>query len=35
MIEVVWTVLPVLILVIIAIPSFRLLTLELVSPRPT
>ena len=32
MIEVVWTVLPVLILVIIAVPSFRLLTLELVIP---
>jgi cytochrome c oxidase subunit 2 len=32
LIEVVWTVLPVLILVVIAIPSFRLLTLELVVP---
>jgi cytochrome c oxidase subunit II len=31
-IEVVWTVLPVLILVVIAVPSFRLLTLELVIP---
>ena len=32
MIEVVWTVAPVLILVFIAVPSFRLLTMELVVP---
>ena len=32
MIEVVWTILPVLILVVIAIPSFRLLTKELTIP---
>jgi cytochrome c oxidase subunit II len=32
LIEVLWTVLPVLILVVIAIPSFKLLTLELVIP---
>src|SRR5579863_10124382 len=32
LIEVLWTVIPVLILVIIAIPSFKLLTLELVIP---
>ena len=33
MLEVAWTVLPVLILVIIAIPSFRLLTHQLVMPK--
>jgi cytochrome c oxidase subunit II len=32
LIEVLWTVIPVLILVFIAVPSFRLLTLELVVP---
>ena len=32
--EVAWTILPVLILVVIAIPSFRLLTHELVIPKP-
>ncbi|MDE3175713.1 MAG: cytochrome c oxidase subunit II [Pseudomonadota bacterium] len=32
MIEVLWTVLPVIILVFIAVPSFRLLTMELVVP---
>ena len=32
MIEVIWTVAPVIILVIIAVPSFRLLTMELVVP---
>ena len=32
MIEVLWTVLPVVVLVFIAVPSFRLLTLELVVP---
>jgi cytochrome c oxidase subunit 2 len=32
--EVAWTVVPVLILVIIAIPSFRLLTKQLVIPKP-
>lgn len=34
MIEVAWTVIPVLILVLIAIPSFRLLHLELNIPKP-
>lgn len=34
MIEVAWTVLPVMILVLIAIPSFRLLHLELNIPKP-
>ncbi len=34
MIEVAWTVVPVLILVAIAIPSFRLLHLELHTPEP-
>jgi cytochrome c oxidase subunit II len=34
LIEVLWTVVPVFILVIIAIPSFRLLTEELVNPTP-
>jgi cytochrome c oxidase subunit 2 len=33
MLEVAWTVIPVLILVIIAIPSFRLLKLQLVAPK--
>jgi len=32
MIEVLWTVIPVIILVFIAVPSFRLLTLQLVTP---
>jgi cytochrome c oxidase subunit II len=32
--EVAWTILPVLLLVIIAIPSFRLLTEQLVIPKP-
>ncbi len=34
LLEVVWTVIPVVILVIIAIPSFRLLYLEAVIPKP-
>lgn len=34
MLEVAWTVLPVLLLVIIAVPSFRLLTRQLVIPKP-
>jgi cytochrome c oxidase subunit 2 len=34
LIEVLWTVVPVMILVIIAVPSFRLLTEELVAPTP-
>jgi cytochrome c oxidase subunit 2 len=34
LIEVLWTIVPVLILVIIAIPSFRILTAELVAPTP-
>ena len=33
--EVIWTVVPVLILVTIAVPSFRLLFLELKCRRPT
>jgi len=33
LIEVIWTIVPVLILVFIAVPSFRLLSLELVVPR--
>ncbi len=32
--EVAWTIIPVLILVVIAIPSFRLLTMELTIPKP-
>ena len=34
MIEVAWTIVPVIILVIIAIPSFRLLTMQLTLPKP-
>ena len=34
LLEVVWTILPVLVLVVIAIPSFRLLTHQLVIPKP-
>jgi cytochrome c oxidase subunit 2 len=34
MLEVAWTIVPVLLLVIIAIPSFRLLTNQLVIPKP-
>src|SRR4051812_44609229 len=34
LLEVAWTILPVLILVAIAIPSFRLLRLQLVTPNP-
>ena len=34
LLEVAWTILPVLILVVIAVPSFRLLTHQLVIPKP-
>jgi cytochrome c oxidase subunit 2 len=34
LLEVVWTILPVLVLVVIAIPSFRLLTHQMVIPKP-
>jgi cytochrome c oxidase subunit 2 len=34
LIEVAWTIVPVIILVIIAIPSFRLLTMQLTLPKP-
>jgi cytochrome c oxidase subunit 2 len=34
LIEVVWTIAPVIVLVFIAIPSFRLLTMELTLPKP-